>query len=168
MPVTEVIAYIGLGSNLDAPRAQVSRALRTLGDLPRTKCTAHSSLYTSPPMGPPDQPPYVNAVARLATTLSAPALLEELLGVERAHGRVRDGTRWGPRTLDLDILLYGDLRLDTPTLRIPHPGIPERPFVLYPLAEIASPELEIPGLGRLADLLAGHPDTRPDRIEGEM
>jgi 2-amino-4-hydroxy-6-hydroxymethyldihydropteridine diphosphokinase len=167
MPVTEVVTYIGVGSNLQDPRAQVSEALEALGKLPRTHCRARSSLYTSPPMGPPDQPEYVNAVACLATALPAMELLSALRAVERAHGRVRDGVRWGPRTLDLDILTYGDERIATPELRVPHPGIPERAFVLYPLAEIAPPDLEIPGMGPVRALLARCPRGGLNRLEGE-
>jgi 2-amino-4-hydroxy-6-hydroxymethyldihydropteridine diphosphokinase len=164
VPVTEVVAYIGLGSNLADPLAQVSGALEALEHLPRSRCVARSSLYTSPPMGPPDQPSYVNAVAGLATALSPEALLQALMAVEKAHGRVRDGTRWGPRTLDLDILAYGDLQMDTPELRIPHPGIPERAFVLYPLAEVAPANLVLPGLGSVTALLARCPRGGLQRI----
>jgi len=101
---------------------------------------------------PADQPAYINAVARLETQLSVTALLDALQAIEAQHGRVRSGERWGPRTLDLDILLYGDAQIDTPRLRVPHPGLAERNFVLQPLAEIA-PMLEIPGLGALRDLV---------------
>jgi 2-amino-4-hydroxy-6-hydroxymethyldihydropteridine diphosphokinase len=167
MPVTEIVAYIGLGSNLQDPRSQVSRGLQALEHLPRTRCTARSSLYSSPPLGPPDQPEYVNAVACLATGLAAPELLAALLAVEQTHGRVRDGTRWGPRTLDLDILTYGDACIDSPELRIPHPGIPERAFVLYPLAEIAPADLEIQGLGLLADSLRRCPRGELKRLGGD-
>ncbi|OOG23796.1 2-amino-4-hydroxy-6-hydroxymethyldihydropteridine diphosphokinase [Thioalkalivibrio denitrificans] len=164
--MAEVIAYVGLGSNLENPVDQVSKGLEALERLPRTRCLARSSLYTSPPMGPPGQPDYVNAVACLATGLSALELLEALMAVERTHGRLRDGTRWGPRTLDLDILLYGDARIDSPQLRVPHPGIPERPFVLYPLAEIAPGDLDLPGLGSLTGLKAGCPRGGLNRLEG--
>lgn len=167
MPVTEVVAYIGVGSNLQDPRTQVSRALEALGELPHTRCRARSSLYTSPPMGPPDQPAYVNAVACLVTALPSTELLSALLAVERAQGRVREGVRWGPRILDLDILTYGEERIATPELRVPHPGIPERAFVLYPLAEIAPPDLEIPGMGPLSALLARCPRGALNRLEGE-
>jgi 2-amino-4-hydroxy-6-hydroxymethyldihydropteridine diphosphokinase len=115
-------------------------------------------------MGPQDQPDYLNAVARLRTGLAPEALLDGLQGIESRHGRVR-GRHWGPRTLDLDILLYGDRVLVTSRLRVPHPGIAQRNFVLYPLAEIDS-HLEIPGHGRLADLLKRCPRDRLTRLDG--
>jgi 2-amino-4-hydroxy-6-hydroxymethyldihydropteridine diphosphokinase len=105
-------------------------------------------------VGPQDQPDYINAAARIETRLDAYRLLHWLQAVERNHGRVRDGTRWGPRTLDLDILLYGDAVIDEPGLRIPHPRLPARSFVLVPLKDIAPRDLPIPGHGRLRELLA--------------
>lgn len=147
------LAFIGLGSNLADPRVQVRRALDELAALPDSRLASASSLYRSPPMGPRNQPDYINAVARLDTGLEPEALLDALQAIEAAHRRVRSGERWGPRTLDLDLLLYGERRIDSPRLSVPHPGLPERSFVLYPLAEIA-PELMIPGLGALATLLA--------------
>ena len=138
-------AWIGLGSNLADPLAQLRRALDELDHLPETRLLAASSIYRSPPMGPKDQPDYFNAVARLETGLAPQALLAELQAIERAHDRVRE-RRWGPRTLDLDILLYGGLIIDEPDLQVPHPGLHERAFVLYPLRELA-PSLEIPGRG---------------------
>ncbi|MFN2309430.1 MAG: 2-amino-4-hydroxy-6-hydroxymethyldihydropteridine diphosphokinase [Gammaproteobacteria bacterium] len=161
-----VSAFIGLGSNLDDPRTQIERALQALSDLPETTCTAHSAMYRSAPMGPQDQPAYINAVARLETGLSAEALLDALQAIEARHGRVR-GLRWGPRTLDLDILLYGSVVSDSPRLQVPHPGLVERNFVLYPLAEIA-PDLVIPGLGPLQGWLAGCPPAGLERLrEGD-
>ena len=148
-------AYVGLGSNLAGPEAQVRRALEGLGRLPRTRLLAASRLYRSPPMGPADQPDYVNAVAAVETDLPPLELLDALQALETAQGRVR-GERWGPRTLDLDLLLYGRLELDHPRLRLPHPGLYGRNFVLYPLAELA-PDLEVPGAGPLAALLARCP-----------
>jgi len=148
--MTEVLAYIGLGSNLDNPESQVEAAIEALASLPHTRLQACSSLYCSAPMGPQDQPDYVNAVVQLSTGLDPEALLDKLQGIERAQGRVR-ARHWGPRTLDLDILLYGEEVLDTERLIIPHPGIAERGFVLYPLAEING-QLEIPGLGRVKSL----------------
>lgn len=145
-------AYIGLGSNLADPQAQLQRALSELAVLPQSRLLAQSSLYRSPPMGPQDQPDYLNAVAAVDTALSPLALLDELQALELAHQRVR-GEHWGPRTLDLDLLLYGEQRIDLPTLKVPHPGLYTRNFVLYPLAEIA-PELVIPGFGALGELLA--------------
>ena len=144
--------YVGLGSNLEDPVAQVERALAALTRLPGTRREAVSSLYRTPPMGPPGQPDYVNAVAELSTTLAPHRLLDELQAVEQAHARVR-AERWGPRTLDLDILLFGDEQLADARLRVPHPGIAERAFVLLPLCEIA-PAVSIPGLGPAAALLA--------------
>ncbi len=146
-----VAAYIGFGSNLDNPADQVSRAIAELAELPETDFDSHSSLYQSRPMGGLDQPDYVNAVARVNTMLSPEKLLTELQAVETAHGRVRD-EHWGARTLDLDLLLYGSTIIDTPDLKVPHPGMHERAFVLYPLYEIA-PDLEIPGRGAISDLM---------------
>ena len=145
--------YIGLGSNLADPPAQVEAGLRALARLPRTRLSAHSHLYLSAPWGRVDQPAFVNAVATLETELAPRDLLDALLALERAAGRERDGTRWGPRVLDLDRLVFGDRRIEEPGLRVPHPHLHERAFVLVPLAEIA-PGLDIPGWGRVADLLA--------------
>jgi len=144
-------AFIGLGSNLDDPRAQVLRAAQALQGLPRSRFVGLSGLYTSPPMAGMDQPDYVNAVAALETQLSPEALLEALQGIERRMGRPVIHERWGPRIIDLDLLLLGGLTCATPRLSLPHPGIGQRSFVLYPLAELA-PELMVPGLGRVKDL----------------
>ncbi len=114
---------------------------------------ARSKLYATEPWGNRDQPDFINAVAVLDTPLSARELLDALLLIERNAGRERSGERWGPRTLDLDILLYGDSRIDEPALHVPHPRLHERAFVLVPLAEIA-PLLYIPGAGRVVDLLS--------------
>lgn len=157
-------AFIGLGSNLAGPREQVRRALDELVELPACRLSAASSLYSSRPMGPQDQPDYINAVARLDTDLAPEALLDALQAIEAEHRRVRGGERWGPRTLDLDLLIYADRIIDTPRLRVPHPGLPERAFVLYPLAEIA-PELTVPGLGSLAALLARCDNDGLQRLE---
>lgn len=132
--------------------AQVERALEALTRLPETRREAISSLYRTPPMGPPGQPDYINAVAALSTRLTPHRLLDELQAIERAHARVR-AERWGPRTLDLDILLFGEERLADARLSVPHPGIAERAFVLLPLCEIA-PALSIPGVGPAAALRA--------------
>lgn len=161
--VPAMTAFIGLGSNLNDPRRQVECALRELTGLPDSTLAAHSSLYRSAPMGPPGQPDYINAVARLETRLKPEALLDALQAIEARHGRVRAGERWGPRTLDMDILLYGDARIDSPRLQVPHRGIAERNFVLQPLAEIA-PDLDIPGLGPLRDLLAHCPAAVLERL----
>lgn len=139
--------YIGLGSNLHQPCWQVGQALSELGALPQTRQVARSKLYRSAPMGPPDQPDYINAVAALDTELNPYDLLTNLQRVEQYHHRIRN-RRWGERTLDLDLLLYDDLELSTEELIIPHPGAHERAFVLYPLAEI-TPSMIIPGRGGL-------------------
>lgn len=150
-----VTAYIGLGSNLAEPVSQIRQACEALKRLPQSQLLACSSLYSSPPMGPPDQPDYINAVAALETALAPHVLLTELQGVEQAQGRTRE-IRWGARTLDLDLLLYGEQTIKDKLLTVPHPGLPERAFVLYPLQEIA-PGLVIPGQGPLAELVAGCP-----------
>jgi len=139
-------AYIGLGSNLQDPVIQVSSAILQMTQLPHTSLHSFSNLYSSRPMGPPDQPSYINAVAWLKTRLSAHALLKQLQSLENVHGRIREGAHWGPRTLDLDILVYGNNKLKSQTLNVPHPGIKLREFVLYPLHEV-NKNLMIPGLG---------------------
>ncbi len=161
--MTAVTVFVGLGSNLDNPRNQVMTALTELAALERTRMIAASSQYRSVPMGPADQPDYINAVAMLETRLEAEALLDGLQAIETGHRRVRGSERWGPRTLDLDLLLYGDERIDTPRLRVPHAGLAERNFVLYPLADIA-PDLDIPGLGPLRELIARCPQSGLERL----
>ena len=151
------IVYVGLGSNLEDPQTQVRQAIKELGDLPKTSCLRVSSLYRSAPLvlekgDSQGQPDYINAVAELDTKLNSLDLLHELQRLEGQHNRVR-AERWGPRTLDLDVLLYDDRVIKSPELSVPHPGLYERNFVLYPLAEIA-PDLEIPGAGPLAGLLS--------------
>ena len=145
-------AYIGLGSNLDNPEWQLERALRALGDIPDTRLAARSSFYRSAPLGPGDQPEFINAVALLETSLPARQLLGSLQSIENNQGRIRDGQKWGPRTLDLDLLLYGAELIDDAELTVPHREIRHRNFVLLPLLELA-PELEIPGLGKADELL---------------
>jgi len=146
-------ASIGIGSNLDDPVAQVRRALVALEEIDKSQLIAASSLYRNPPMGPIDQPDYVNAAATLRTLLPPRELLARLQDLERVQGRVRENRdRWGPRRLDLDILTYGNLTITEPALQIPHPGISERNFVLFPLLEIA-PQLHIPGLGLIGNLV---------------
>ena len=162
-----VRAYLGLGSNLDDPLCQLRQALRELDGLARVRLVRVSSLYRSTPMGPAGQPDYLNAVAALDTSLDAEALLVLLQGIEEFHHRVR-GERWGPRTLDLDLLLYGNAWIETEHLRVPHAGLHERNFVLYPLAEIAPPDLEVPGLGSLKELLARTPDTGLLRLDESL
>ena len=155
MRVGGVAAFVGLGSNLGQPERQVRQALLELDGLADSRLTGHSPLYGSSPVGPPGQPDYVNAVARLETSLDAHALLDALQAVELSHGRVR-GERWGARTLDLDLLLYGDRQIDTPDLKVPHPQLHLRAFVLVPLHDLA-PDLELPGLGPLVDQLPRRP-----------
>lgn len=161
--VGPVRCYVGLGSNLHDPVLQVRRGLTALATLPDTKVVQPSSLYRSPPMGPPGQLDYVNAVCALATRLPAVRLLAHLQGIEDRHGRVRGSVRWGPRILDLDLLLYGDAELSLPDLKLPHPGLAERAFVLYPLLEIA-PHLEVPSLGPIASLIRNCPIAGLEKI----
>jgi len=158
-----VIAYIGLGSNLEQPLKQVQAALSELDDLPQTRLLQGSSLYRSKPMGPSDQPDYINAVAALETGLAADELLRELQGLEVLHQRVREA-RWGPRTLDLDLLLYGDESIKSEHLTVPHAGLAERDFVLRPLFEIA-PDLILPDNRALVDLLQGCSSHGLQRLE---
>jgi 2-amino-4-hydroxy-6-hydroxymethyldihydropteridine diphosphokinase len=156
------VAFVGIGSNLEDPRVQVLAAFEALATLPQTRLTARSPLYRSAPIGGPPQPDYVNAVARIETGLGAQALLEALLEIEARRGRSR-GERNAPRTLDLDLLLYDSAVLATDELRIPHPRMHERRFVLAPLRDIA-PELRIPGRGAVADLLAQCAAQRLERL----
>ena len=144
-------AYIGVGSNLDDPRAQLLRAFGKLAELPCTRLIATSPLYVSQPFGPVAQPDYINAVVGLLTQLDALALLADLQAIEAAQGRPARHERWGPRVIDLDLLVYGREQRGDAHLTVPHPGIVERNFVLYPLADIA-PDLDIPGLGRVIEL----------------
>lgn len=144
--------YIGLGANLVEPVAQLQAAVTALGQLPETRLVQVSRFYSSKPMGPQDQPDYVNAVAALDTRLTPLALLHALQQIELAHGRQRKAERWGPRTLDLDILLFGMQQIDHPELTVPHYGMQLREFVLYPLAELA-PDLILPDGVALQSLL---------------
>jgi 2-amino-4-hydroxy-6-hydroxymethyldihydropteridine diphosphokinase len=156
LAIAEVV-YVGLGANLDDPQAHVERAADDLARLPASRLEALSWLYRTAPVGPADQPDFVNAAARLVTRLTPRALLAALQRIERDHGRVRDGTRWGPRTLDLDILAFGRRHAARPGLTLPHPEIRRRAFVLVPLSEVAPAALDIPGQGRLDVLLAAVP-----------
>ncbi len=155
--------YIGLGSNLAEPLQQLRDALAALAQLPDTRLLAHSSFYASDPLGPPDQPRYVNAVAALDTALQPWTLLDALQRIEQEQGRVRKAERWGPRTLDLDILLFGERSIADERLRVPHYHMHARPFVLYPLAELAA-ELQLPDGRRLSELLAACPFTGLERL----
>lgn len=159
-----VRAYVGLGSNLDNPVKQVQRALIALQNLPHSRCIAHSILYISEPMGLVDQPDYINAVAALDTRLLPLSLLQALQQIEAQQGRVRTSQKWGPRSLDLDLLLYGDMKLSSEVLTLPHPGISLRNFVLYPLMEIA-PELSIPHMGSVKQLVENSSDKGLRRLE---
>ncbi|HLD65908.1 MAG TPA: 2-amino-4-hydroxy-6-hydroxymethyldihydropteridine diphosphokinase [Pseudomonas sp.] len=155
--------YLGLGSNLAEPLAQLRAALAALAALPRSALIAVSSFYASDPLGPADQPRYVNAVAALDTALAPLELLDALQAIELQQGRERKAERWGPRTLDLDILLFGERLLDEPRLRVPHYHLHARPFVLYPLAEIA-PNLRLADGRSLSDLLAACPFAGLERL----
>jgi len=152
----KAIAAVGLGANLNDPAAQVEYALAELDRLPGTRLLAHSALYASAPVGYVDQPDFINAVAQVETSLAPRALLAALLDIEHRHGRERS-FRNAPRTLDLDLLLYGNAHFHEDGLTLPHPRMTERAFVLLPLLEIA-PEAVIPGHGRAADWLAGCAD----------
>ena len=145
-------AYIALGSNLEEPQRQLQAGFAALARLPDTQLVAQSSLYRSAPVGYANQPDFVNAVAVIHTTLTPRALLDALLSIERMHGRVREFPN-APRTLDLDIALYGERVINEPGLTVPHPRMHQRAFVLAPLAEIA-PDAQVPGHGRVRDLLA--------------
>jgi 2-amino-4-hydroxy-6-hydroxymethyldihydropteridine diphosphokinase len=146
------VAYVGLGSNLGDREATIRRAADQLGAL------RLSSIRETEPWGYAEQPPFLNAVAELDTDLPPRGLLESLLEVERELGRTRDGPRYGPRTIDLDLLLYGDEVLDEPGLTVPHPRLHERAFVLEPLFEL-DPGLFVPGKGSLAAVIAGLQST---------
>lgn len=144
-------AYVGLGSNLDDPVGNVERGFAALATLPSTQLVAQSPRYRSLPVGPQDQPSFINAVAGLITQLDAASLLSGVKALELELGRTLPIVRWGPRIIDFDVLVYADLRLSTPTITIPHASLPERNWVLRPLADIA-PDLDIPGVGRAREL----------------
>jgi 2-amino-4-hydroxy-6-hydroxymethyldihydropteridine diphosphokinase len=160
-----VTVYIGIGSNLQQPIEQVRQALLRLAEIPQTRVTAQSPLYRSTPLGPANQPDYINAVAALVTELAPLDLLDALQTIERQQGRVRSSEHWGPRTLDLDILLYGEQKIANDRLIVPHPGLGERNFVLYPLYDIAGEDLQIPGLGLLGKLLQACPSQGLELLE---
>ena len=152
--MASIRCYIGLGSNLRQPVQQIKTAIEELARLPNTQFRHSSSLYKSSPMGPKNQPDYINAVAVIETELTAMQLLQRLLDIEQQHGRERGEERWTARTLDLDLLLFGQEIINTQRLTVPHPGMAARNFVLYPLAEL-TPDLEIPQLGLLSELISG-------------
>jgi 2-amino-4-hydroxy-6-hydroxymethyldihydropteridine diphosphokinase len=146
------LVYIALGSNLASPLDQVNAAIAALGEIPESRVVALSSFYRTPPLGPQDQPDYLNAAVALETALSPEALLDNTQRIELQQGRVRKAERWGPRTLDLDIMLFGQQVLDTPRLTVPHYDMKNRGFMLWPLFEIA-PKLTFPDGTTLAAIL---------------
>ncbi|MGL6258438.1 2-amino-4-hydroxy-6-hydroxymethyldihydropteridine diphosphokinase [Vibrio sp. WXL103] len=147
-----ITVYIAIGSNMAQPVEQAQRAIEALKTLPKSQFICSSQLYSSSPMGPQDQPDYINAVAEIRTELTPLELLDCTQAIELEQGRVRKDERWGPRTLDLDLILYGNEVIDSERLTIPHYGMKVREFVLYPLAEIA-PNLTLPDGSELSDLL---------------
>ncbi len=151
-------AYVGLGSNLADPRRQVESAFEALAGIADARLLIRSSLWRTQPLGPQDQPKFVNAAAGLLPTKSPRELLSNLQAIERRMGRTEPEVRWGPRLIDLDLLVFGQVEMDEPGLRLPHPGVHQRNFVLYPLSEIAD-ELWVPGLARVRALL--------ERVSGE-
>lgn len=156
-------AYVGLGSNLSDPPARLQAAFTALAELPATRLVLQSSLWGSKPLGPVEQPDFCNAVAALLTQLEPAALLAELRALEQRLGREPPRERWGPRVIDLDLLAVGTQRLATADLTLPHPGIAERAFVLFPWREIA-PTFELPGLGSVASLAARLPAAAAWRL----
>lgn len=153
-----VEAFIGLGSNLDNPLDQLTRARAEIAALDRVAESGFSSIYVSEPVGPQDQPDYINAVMRVVTDLEPLALLRRLQGIENHHGRLRE-VRWGARTLDLDILFYAEKIIDEPDLIVPHPEFTRRAFVLYPLADLMGVDWLVPGHGPLSHLLLACPSV---------
>lgn len=149
----KITACLGLGGNLGDAAATVRAGIAALQAHPAIDVSAVSSLYRTAPLGPPGQPDYVNAAVVLTTAMGPEPLLDVCQQIENAHGRTREGERWGPRTLDVDVLLYGQLRIETPRLSVPHPQMHLRGFVLVPLAEIA-PSLMVPERGHVEALLA--------------
>ena len=156
-------AYVALGSNLDGPQRHVERAFDALARLPRTRLVLRSPLYRSRPFGPGEQPDFLNAAAALLTQLEPTAMLTALKTLESELGRAAPVVRWGPRRIDLDLLVHGTTQLDGPMLTLPHAGLAERAFVLVPLAELA-PELVVPGRGRVRTLLRAVDATGLERV----
>ena len=156
------LAYIGLGANIGEPRRQLQAALDELNGLPKTRMTANSSLYRSAPLDHLDQPEFVNAVAQIDTELAPEALLDQLQDIENRHGRVRPFPG-APRTLDLDLLLYGEATIKSPRLTVPHPRMHERAFVLQPLLELDS-VISVPGKGLASRLLPACSSQKIERI----
>lgn len=147
-----VRAFIGLGSNLSEPRKQLQMATQAIRQIPDSHMKKVSGVYKTSPMGPSDQNDYLNAVIELETELDAKSLLDHLQKIENDMGRKRQGERWQARNIDLDILLYGNEVIDTAELIVPHPGMHERAFVLYPLQELDA-QISIPGKGKIKTLL---------------
>ena len=160
-------AYIALGSNLQDPATQLRNAVAALNKLPDTRVERTSSIYRSAPAGPVAQAHYLNAVLLLTTTLPPGQLLDALQQIEQEQGRVRS-VRWGPRTLDLDILLYGDQRIDSPRLTVPHPAMRQRNFVLYPLLEISGANLLLPDGTVLDTLVAACPGNSLEKTSLQL
>ena len=154
------LVYIAIGSNLASPLEQVNAAIQAIGEIPDSRIMAVSSFYRTPPLGPQDQPDYLNAAVALETTLAPEALLDHTQRIELQQGRVRKAERWGPRTLDLDIMLFGDEVINTERLTVPHYDMKNRGFMLWPLVEIA-PELLFPGNTPLRTYLAQNYPQRP-------
>lgn len=148
-----VLSHIGLGSNLDAPIRRIEHAIGELATLPSTRVLRRSRLFRTPPWGLREQPDFINAAVEIETALAPIDLLRELLAIERRGGRVRDGARWGPRVIDLDLLLYDGRTLREPGLELPHPRMHERAFVLVPLADLDA-DIDVPGHGRVGELAA--------------
>ncbi|MEP6881148.1 MAG: 2-amino-4-hydroxy-6-hydroxymethyldihydropteridine diphosphokinase [Dokdonella sp.] len=161
--MSAVRAFVGLGGNLGDPIRQIRAALTDLDRLPETRLLRTSGFYRTPPWGKVDQADFVNAVAEVETTLAARQLLDALLQIEAKAGRVRGVERWGPRLIDLDLLLYGDTRIDEASLHVPHPRMAERAFVIVPLAEL-EPNLRLPGHGQVSKLLENIDASRCVRI----
>lgn len=155
--------FIGLGSNLDEPLSQLKKALEHLKKVEKLTVINVSDFYSSSPMGRQDQPDYINAVAELSTSLTAEQLLDELQRIEQEQGRVRK-VHWGARTLDLDILLFGNEVINTERLIVPHSGISDRNFVLYPLSDLVDSSFNIPNAGNVSELLAGCPKDGIKRL----
>lgn len=161
-------SFIGLGSNLENPAEQIRLARLSIGSQAHFTETGFSSLYCSLPMGPQDQPDYINAVMSVNTDLSAIQTLRVLQKIENGQGRVRNGEHWGARVIDLDLLLYANQQIDLPDLIVPHVGLSEREFVLYPLQEIAPEGLFIPGKGSLIQLVSQCPSNGLKKLDLEL
>jgi 2-amino-4-hydroxy-6-hydroxymethyldihydropteridine diphosphokinase len=157
------LAYVGLGANLGEPRRQLTEALTAMSGLPETRLAGHSSFYRTAPVGYADQPEFLNAVAALDTRLAPGVLLEGLQGIERRHGRERSFPN-APRTLDLDLLLFGEEQIARPGLTVPHPRMHQRAFVLQPLLELDS-AISIPGKGKASTLLSACGSQKIERID---